>query len=221
MMSNDSKDILCTIEKIFHDLSKENRVYFSEADLQLAFGVKLMNEFNSSEDKVILEYKTSYPSSIEGKNRRIYIDIVIISGEKYYPIELKYRTKKYVFEFDNEKYELSSQGARDNGCYGYLRDVCRINEFKDKIGKKFGGGITIFLTNDDNYKNKMDDSKEGKWIQQINREKNEGDFWSGDVDGNKNKRLESSKKFYYSKPKWIPFDNKFMYIFNKIKPDMD
>ena len=45
---------------------------------------------------------------------------------------------------------LKEQGAKDQGCYNYLKDIMRIEEFRDK-SDKFIEGYTIKITSEISY----------------------------------------------------------------------
>lgn len=47
-------------------------------------------------------------------------------------------------------YVLKEQGAKDQGCYNYLKDIMRIEEFRDKTSK-FIEGYTIKITSEMSY----------------------------------------------------------------------
>ena len=47
-------------------------------------------------------------------------------------------------------YVLKEQGAKDQGCYNYLKDIMRIEEFRDK-SDKFIEGYTIKITSEMSY----------------------------------------------------------------------
>ena len=47
-------------------------------------------------------------------------------------------------------YVLKEQGAKDQGCYNYLKDIMRIEEFRDKADK-FIEGYTIKITGEMSY----------------------------------------------------------------------
>ena len=47
-------------------------------------------------------------------------------------------------------YVLKEQGAKDQGCYNYLKDIMRIEEFRNKTSK-FIEGYTIKITSEMSY----------------------------------------------------------------------
>jgi hypothetical protein len=66
------------------------------------------------------------------------------------PIELKYKTKKAVFEFNNEKYSLSNHSANDVGRYSFRKDIYRIEKYLEK-NQNSKVGYVLILTNDQAY----------------------------------------------------------------------
>ena len=51
---------------------------------------------------------------------------------------------------NDEVYVLKEQGAKDQGCYNYLKDIMRIEEFRDK-SNNFIEGYTIKITSEISY----------------------------------------------------------------------
>ncbi|MCM1082740.1 MAG: hypothetical protein NC393_09990 [Clostridium sp.] len=170
-----------------------DELFVSEKDFQIALAMHLKEKLAEDCIEVICEYpctssveynalsKEEFEKKGQGtgeeflkKNCLAYIDIMVVDKKlgKFYPIELKYRTKKakitnkYIEEID-----LKNHGAYDAGSYGYLRDVCRINEFKEKIEENykgnFGTGYAIILTND------------GRYLSELENEKSYSAFWIG------------------------------------------
>ena len=136
------------IRDVIGDLSKERRIFTSEADFQLALAQAIAKKYTQA--KVRLEYVPSFDSSI-------HIDILVLwkygEGVKWIPIEVKYKTKplKEYTDDDGCDYSLKEQGAKDIGCYLYLKDIERIESIMYKIGNVFKCGYTLMLTNDMSY----------------------------------------------------------------------
>ena len=57
---------------------------------------------------------------------------------------------KCIKTINEEIYVLKEHGAKDQGCYNYLKDIMRIEEFKDKTSK-FIEGYTIKITSEMSY----------------------------------------------------------------------
>ena len=83
-------------------------------------------------------------------NSNLHLDILVILDGKWIPIELKYTTKKCIKTINDEVYVLKEQGAKDQGCYNYLKDIMRIEEFRDK-SNQFIEGYTIKITSEISY----------------------------------------------------------------------
>ena len=145
------------IYEVLEHLREKRRYFSSEADFQLALAMQIEKDYG--ENSVICEYVPEYVSKFEKvddvviESPRIHIDILFLNEN--IPIELKYRTKKAELteKLDEKEYKfnLTDQYARDEGSYGFWRDVCRIGEYQRKT--KATKGYVIFLTNDEWYKN--------------------------------------------------------------------
>lgn len=175
---NDIKDI--NINKLLEELAKERPIFHNEQDFQFELARKI-SEKVSENIKVRLEYfigetnqknegigETNQKNEEIGKKEkekknRIYIDIMIIQGNRAIAIELKYKTKISEGKCKNEVFHLKDQGAVDWGCYYIYNDLKRIatlvnpteNKPKDKQEKYYNldnlnveKGYVIFLTND-------------------------------------------------------------------------
>lgn len=114
----------------------------SQFQFDLAWVIReKLNEMNEP-------YKVSLERRINEKVNE-YIDIVIEIGEQYIPIELKYKLadKRVEYELSGNKIvTTSAQGAADNGCYDFWKDVKRIEDIirNDSNVKK---GFVIIMTN--------------------------------------------------------------------------
>jgi hypothetical protein len=53
---------------------------------------------------------------------------------------------------DGEPYQLKNHGAQDLGAYDFVKDICRVELFADKL-KGFRSGYIVWLTNDPHYWN--------------------------------------------------------------------
>ena len=153
------------INEILKNLSKRRPVFCSEADFQFELSNEIKSYFKekNKEVTILLEYY-----QLDGDSKPMHIDILTIIDGKWYPIELKYKTKgnsdpskilKYSGKIGEHDYEfgLRNHGAQDIGCYKYLWDVKRIVEIKKKRPKEFEKGYAIMLTNDGCYWNGLKD----------------------------------------------------------------
>ena len=71
-------------------------------------------------------------------------------NNKWYPIELKYKTKGCTKVVDDEIFNLKNHGAKDVNSYLYLKDIMRIEKIRNNV-KEFDTGYTMFITNDISY----------------------------------------------------------------------
>ncbi len=137
----------------FNNLQDRNRFFVSEADFQSSFAWELSEIFkNDGNIKVYREFPIRV---FNEKWHTIYIDIMVVAYGQMYPIELKYKTLRIdsATEYENTGIPISAilknQGAPDQGCYDFWRDISRIE------GLVAGGiahsGICICITNDKYY----------------------------------------------------------------------
>jgi hypothetical protein len=106
-------------------------------------------------DNVFVEYHIpkklipDYPWS-----DKIDIDIVLEKNGKYFPIEIKYKTKQQILPLmifgQDENICLGKQGAQNDGCYFFLKDVKRI-EMCEELFINVERGIVLFMSNDPSY----------------------------------------------------------------------
>lgn len=124
------------------ELKEKRKIFHSEADFQFALAWEIQRLYPDA--KVRLEY---CPAKIESSK---HIDILVIVADNYYPIELKYKTRKCTKISEGEMFKLKNHGAQDIGRYDVLYDVQRI-ELLSKELQNFKKGYVIFLTNDPAY----------------------------------------------------------------------
>ena len=147
----------CDLEKIIMKTIQENDGPFcSEADFQLALAMKLKENQDYNYD-VKCEYTPDFDSGV-------HTDIVVFDcdNKKAIPIELKYKTKEDAVG----NIILKNQGAHNNNCYDFWKDVSRIENYilKSITYKNHDcdakNGFAVFLTNDKSYlrENKKADS---------------------------------------------------------------
>lgn len=133
------------IKDVIDSLKNKRKIFTSEADLQLELAGIIKDKYKNA--TVRLEYCPDFDSSM-------HIDILVIIDRKWIPIELKYKTKKFYYkDTDGCVYNLKEQSAHDCGCYDYIKDIKRIEKIKDQKKEDFEVGYTIFITNDELYKN--------------------------------------------------------------------
>ncbi len=129
------------ITAILETLRTKRVVFHSEADFQFALAWEIQLRYPSA--TVRLEYP---PPDDPTK----YIDVLIRLGDDVYPIELKYKTKLFSAVVGGEPYFLKNHGAQDVGKYDFVKDICRIEAFREHVAD-YQSGYAIWLTNDPYY----------------------------------------------------------------------
>lgn len=128
---------------IIEALRAKRAVFHSEVDFQFALAWEIQTQCPDA--AVRLEYP---PPDDPTK----YIDILVQLGNDIYPIELKYKTKLFSAVVSGEPYNLKNHGAQDVGKYDFVKDICRIEAFREHI-TGYREGYVIWLTNDPYYWN--------------------------------------------------------------------
>lgn len=155
------KQIETDIKEFLDKELKVGRIFLNEWDFQMNLTLFLTD---IKKYKVYLEYAVpfvfcekangTYPFTNKGN---INIDIVIEKEGLFYPIELKYKTKKAVIEFERfgetKTLSLKDQSRIPMSRYDFWKDVARL-EFLKRCFEKIRGGLCIFLTNNHIYMNK-------------------------------------------------------------------
>jgi hypothetical protein len=145
------------LNQIISALEIRTEFFIREQDIQLY----LANQFVKSSffDNVFIEYHV--PRNLIGNYpwtdiSNIYIDILLEKGNKFYPIEIKYKTKSQVLPFlvfgENINVTLGQHGAQNIGCYDFWKDVKRIELFHSTF-QNVERGFALFVSNDLTYKN--------------------------------------------------------------------
>lgn len=129
------------IYRVLEELSKTNPLFNSELEFQFYLAWKI-KELYKDIYTICLEYPLK---NYQEKNRNIDLVLVCNNGGLI-PIELKYKTSKFEYFFNNINYKLKDQSANDLSKYGHLKDVSRIEYFKE-TEKNFLVGYAITITN--------------------------------------------------------------------------
>lgn len=129
------------IYRVLEELSKTNPLFNSELEFQFYLAWKI-KELYKDIYTICLEYPLK---NYQGKNRNIDLVLVCNNG-CLIPIELKYKTSKFEYFFNNINYKLKDQSANDLSKYGHLKDISRIEHFKE-TENTFLVGYAITLTN--------------------------------------------------------------------------
>ena len=108
-------------------------------------------------DNVYIEYHIPSNSLVNypwKDSNNIYIDIVIVSGNKYYPVEIKYKTISQTVPLKlfgtPSPVTLGHHGAQNIGCYDFWKDIKRLELFEENF-ENVEQGIMLFVTNDPSY----------------------------------------------------------------------
>lgn len=147
--------------EIIKTLQGKRQIFCSEADFQLEMAWVIKEMYTDA--KVRLEYVPKFDDKTF--NDKMRIDIIVFINNEWIPIELKYKTKnskkeeEIIDQITQEVFNLKNQGAKDIGCYLYLKDIMRIESIKEqKIEiikgqekNNFKEGYAVFLTNDKTY----------------------------------------------------------------------
>lgn len=122
------------------EFSKARRIFHSEADFQLEFGMFLMKEGYSVRLEKGFKRIGIYP--------KIELDMEL-NGK--IAIELKYKTSELNLNVGDESFELKQHGAANLGRFDAIDDARRVRSLVDSSSTKITSGFTIFLSNDSDY----------------------------------------------------------------------
>ena len=200
------------IKKLISSLQDKRKVFHSEDDLKLSFGIEILN--NYSDCQVRLERPVDL-EMIDWNDRKLIarapIDVVVIEKNgNLIPIELKYKTKKTQLDSDGETYQLTEHGAVDIGRYSFRKDIYRIEKYLDSHSDSSTGYVLI-LTNDKSYFDSDVSQKENfeKYVSFHNntviKRKDSGWNYSKIIDSDKYEKQEGDKRWWFKdkkKPHW-------------------
>ncbi|NPV49640.1 MAG: hypothetical protein HPY60_00375 [Candidatus Methanofastidiosum sp.] len=130
-----------SLEGIMSELSKERRIFHSEADFQHALAMKISKIYPK------LNIRVEYNPWGEEDNQ--HIDLWIIDKQEEFAIELKYKKRQILYEENGEKFILNSQHAQDIARYDFCKDIKKLESIKSN--KDNFTKYVIFLTNDHLY----------------------------------------------------------------------
>lgn len=135
--------IMMDLHKEMELLTKKCLLFHSEADFQFALAWQIQQSHPAAQ--IRLEYcPNTFPN--------MHLDILVQLYDKYYPIELKYKTLGMSAAMSGEYYNIKNHGAQDLGRYDFWNDVRRIESLKSKM-HDYGKGFVIMLSNDPTYWN--------------------------------------------------------------------
>ena len=139
---------------VFAFLESNDELLFNERDFQMHLATWLRNSANRYDD-VDVEYYVPR-QALEGYvwESELRLDIVVKKDGEYYPVELKYKTKKVerqITRFDEVMHDkvvvMKNQGAQDLGMYDFWKDVRRVELVRNRF-ERVKGGFAVFVTND-------------------------------------------------------------------------
>lgn len=132
---------LTEVDSIIQELAKERPIFHSEADFQHALAWMLHEHYPSLRVRLeVNPYKDG---------QRAYQDILLRSNGAALSLELKYKTRKLDYSYDDEDFHLLDQSAQDIGRYDFIKDIVRLERFVKSHPS--ASGIAIFLSNDASY----------------------------------------------------------------------
>lgn len=122
-------------------LSLQRPIFHSEADFQHAFAWLL--HARAPEAAIRLER----PFEVSGQ--KMHVDLLVRQGGCNITIELKYKTRALATSIGDERYDLASHYAWNEGRYDFLSDIERIQDLGSIPDRTTG--YAILLTNESAY----------------------------------------------------------------------
>ena len=129
------------IQETLQRLAAQRPIFHSEADFQHALAWSVHQSDPNAVIRLEVPFRTDDYSE--------YLDLLIISGDQSFAVELKYKTRRVVHRHADEEFSLKQQGAQDLGRYDFLADVGRLERFI--AAKRAASGCAILVTNDSSY----------------------------------------------------------------------
>ena len=127
------------LQKFKAELLDNGSIFTSEADFKYNLALKLSKEPEIS--NIVVEFP----------EKDKYVDLYCEYNNIKYYIELKYKTQKITIKKCNQDITLKSHSAQNDNRYLLYRDIERLEDFIEN--KDNAVGISLFLTNDENYWN--------------------------------------------------------------------
>jgi len=132
-----AKNIQDTLQR----LADQRPIFHSEADFQHALAWSVHKSYPNAVIRLELPFRTEDSSE--------YLDLQVTDGNQSFAVELKYKTRRLVYQHGGEEFSLKQQGAQDLGRYDFLADVGRLERFV--AAKRTASGCAILVTNDPSY----------------------------------------------------------------------
>jgi hypothetical protein len=138
-------------------LDERNSYFIREQDVQLYLASYFLQ--TGDYDNVFIEYhvpRELIPPYLWNDSNNIYIDIVLERNDRFYSIEIKFKTANQalphlIFGQIINVY-LGHYGAQNIGCYDFWKDLKRI-EFFESTFEFVQRGLVLFISNDLSYQN--------------------------------------------------------------------
>ena len=122
-----------------NNLAKKRPAFYSEADFQFSLAWEL---------KTLLPNANIYLERYE-PTFNYHVDIWVEENCEFFPIELKYKTRKDDVIINGHKITLKDHSAIPLGSYDYLKDIYRIENLSQL--PDFKRGFALMLTNEPMY----------------------------------------------------------------------
>jgi hypothetical protein len=188
--------------------------FHSEEEVQILLAKYLLN--TGQYDDIFVEYYVNrelVPNYPWNNDKKISIDIVVRVENNYIPIEIKYKTKRQIFPHhvfgSQTNVELAEQGAQNEGCYSFWKDIKRIELLYETFNLNYAG-LVLFITNDLSYLNPpRADVQYGPFSIHNGRQVAQGTFlnWDGTRKAIKADRAEKFPGFTISRNYTINWQN--------------
>lgn len=185
-----------------------DHLLFNEKDLQIYLAIKL-KELNY---KVYTEYRL--PKGFNKKFDRGYklwqtekpaIDIVLEHDGKFIAVELKYKLKEIkgiLKRFGQESSKnfpiVTNQAAQNEARYDFWKDVKRLELIQEHYN--ILGGVALFMTNDESYKNTNENCEYSKFGLDEKKEKGLLHWGKNNKPKLGKKKIIKRGKVYYERP---------------------
>jgi hypothetical protein len=187
------------INQIGTFLENHKGFFHSEEEVQILLAKYLLN--SGQYDDIFVEYYVNrelVPNYPWNNDKKISIDIVVRVENNYIPIEIKYKTTRQIFPHhvfgSQTNVELAEQGAQNEGCYSFWKDIKRIELLHETFNLNYAG-LTLFITNDLSYLNEpRPDVQYGPFSIHNGRQVAQGTFLNWDVT-RKAIKADRAKKF--------------------------
>lgn len=167
-MNNEMNIVSNMIKSAMEEMANNGMIFSKEIQFQFA----LATELKKIKGAAVLLENLSVLKNDDGKDIKVYTDLVLQIDGFVYPIELKYKTADKIITYKDSRngnctYTFN-QGAVESGSYDFIKDIKRIELLLDSDSEQsnytslgnnptFNGGFAILLTNYDKYYQAKDD----------------------------------------------------------------